>query len=182
MALSLHGLRFVGKVRGLTTVPIIADLKIVDVCHIAHRIAANAIEAGCDAVTLCGVCGPEVVAFVVREVGSKHIILFTQFTVSTGMISDQIANKVVRYAVDFDLLGVQVPGTRPKRIASVRKIAGEGLMIMSFGIGKQGPDYAQAAKAGADLEIVGRKIIEAKNPLAEAKLARERIVNELRQV
>jgi orotidine-5'-phosphate decarboxylase len=60
------------------------------------------------------------------------------------------------------------------RLALIKEAAGR-LPIYSPGIGVQGGDAVAAAQSGSDYLIVGRSIIEAKDPLAAARELREKI-------
>jgi len=69
--------------------------------------------------------------------------------------------------------GIIAPATRPQRLAELRSLANE-LMILTPGVGAQGGSAADAILAGADYIIVGRSIYQADDPRAAAqKLADE---------
>jgi len=74
----------------------------------------------------------------------------------------RFAREARRWGAD----GVVVSGKAPAVIRSVRRLVGEGVPILSPGIGFQGGDAAKALGAGADYLIVGRTIVDAPDPAA----------------
>ena len=85
------------------------------------------------------------------------------------MVADQLA----KLAVEVGATGVIAPATRPERIAHVRSIVGN-LLILSPGVGAQGGSAVEAVRQGADYVIVGRSIYSDPDPQAAARgVARE---------
>jgi orotidine-5'-phosphate decarboxylase len=134
------GPHIVRMIKEIGAIPLIADFKIMDVPFIAMKIVAAALDKGCDAVTICGQCGPTVL----RECADyaramdKGIIVFTEFTHPDGLIDSDTANQVALTARELNLYGIQAPGTQPERIARIREIV--------------------------DFEIIGRAICDAQSP------------------
>lgn len=62
----------------------------------------------------------------------------------------------------------------------IKEMQGRRLAVYSPGIGAQGGDAAAAAKAGADYMIVGRAIVESKNPASAALDIKKRISSAVR--
>ncbi|MGI0037253.1 MAG: orotidine 5'-phosphate decarboxylase / HUMPS family protein, partial [Nitrososphaera sp.] len=62
----------------------------------------------------------------------------------------------------------------------IKEVSGRQLPIYSPGIGVQGGDAEAAARAGADYMIVGRSILESKNPASTALDFKERISSAFR--
>jgi len=71
------------------------------------------------------------------------------------------ARKAKRWGAD----GVVVSSKSPSIIREVRSIVGREQVILSPGVGFQGGDAGKAVQAGSDYLIVGRSIVEAKDPL-----------------
>ena len=65
--------------------------------------------------------------------------------------------------------GIIVGATFPKIISDCKKITGKKLDIYSPGIGTQGGDAKQAIANGCDFLIVGRTILNSKDPVYTAK-------------
>lgn len=160
------GLPIIHRIKEYCQLPLIADLKIMDVPHIARKILSSALNEGCDIVTISGQCGPTVIKDCLEFAHSmgKEIIIFTEFTHSDGLIDSNTANRVAYLSRELKVYGIQAPGTKPERVSQLRDIVGPDLVIVSCGIGAQGPAVGSALKAGADFEIIGRKICDADNP------------------
>lgn len=107
------------------------------------------------------------------QIRDKGIIAFTEFTHRDGFIDSETADLVALTARRLGLYGIQAPGTKPERITRLRKVAGPDMVIVSCGIGAQGPKAGSAIGAGADFEIVGRAISSAQNPALAAKTIRD---------
>lgn len=159
------GLGFIEKIKQFNK-PVIADFKVADIPDIGRKICEIAVKSGADYVIVHGFVGEDVVKacsevakiFVVAEMshpGAKDYM---------GSEADKIAAMAKKYAY-----GIVAPATRPERIRQLRKIVGEGVIIISPGIKTQGAKAGDAIKAGADFEIIGRGICAAQNPKKAAK-------------
>lgn len=158
------GLGFMGKLKKFKK-PLIADFKVADIPFISVEICELAVESGADYVIVHGFAGEDVIKacskivdiFVVAEMthpGSKDFI---------SKEAEKIAKMAKKHAY-----GIVAPATRPERIKKLRKIAGD-LVIISPGVKAQGAEVGSAIKAGADFEIIGRKIYDSKDPKEAAK-------------
>ena len=174
--LYMCGAPLIGRLKTHYSLPIVADLKLTDVSHIATRVVRLFRDEGADAVILTGLCGSEVLRDAVEEGGSCcEIWAFTEFTHDSGLIDVQLANQTVRTATRSGVVGLQVPGTRPFRIEDVRTDVGEDIAIVACGIGMQGGRFGSAIAAGANLEIIGRAIYATPSPQEAAEAARRAI-------
>ena len=90
------------------------------------------------------------------------------------MFTAKHAEEMARLGVECGAKGFIAPATRPERIAAIREIIGDRL-ILSPGVGAQGGSASSAIKAGADYVIVGRAIYKADDPKAVAKSICEEI-------
>lgn len=157
------------EIKNKINLPIIADLKLLDMPNMAGRITKDAINAGIDGVTVAGSIGIEGIQACRNILKDKLLFVFTQFTHCGGLIDDSEANKYIKYASSLGCDGIQVPATKKGRIKEVRKKVGRKLMIISCGIGTQnfydsefdGPAIGSAIRDGADYEIIGRSIYSA---------------------
>lgn len=163
------GIQIVKKIKNICDIPIIADFKIMDTSVIATTIVKIALYSGCDGVMLCGVIGPTAISDCIEIAGKDMTFVFTEFTQPDGLINPKLSDDVARIAKDLGAYGIQAPGTKPDRIKRLRDIVGSDLKIISCGIGAQGPPPGSAIKAGADFEIIGRAIYDAKNPKLAVK-------------
>lgn len=154
--------------------PIIVDLKIMDAPHIANRMTVLSMDAGADIVSVCGICGSTVLRECVQLTHhrQRRLLVFLEFTQLNGLIEEKQANRIALLAKEEGAWGILAPGTKPHRISELRSLVGNGLVIISCGIGTQGPKPGTAIQAGADFEIVGREICAAPNPeVAAATIA-----------
>ncbi len=164
------GLNIVNEISAIA--PVIADLKIADIpnttrliCEAALGAGANGIIAhaftGRDSLQSCADCSKRYNAelFVVTEMSHPGAEQFMA----------PLAAELSKLAVDINAAGVVAPATRPDRIRFIRSIIGDR-SIISPGVGAQGGSASAALAAGADYLIVGRSIIESKDPAASAEL------------
>ncbi len=158
------GLDIVNKLKSIADIPVIADFKIMDYSLIAVKNVKTAIDAGYDAVVVCGACGPTVISRCVKAANDKKVFIFVEFTHRDGLLNSNIANRSARLAKELGAYGIFAPGTKPNRVRELRRIVGNDFIIVCCGIGAQGPKPGSAIKAGADFEIIGRAIYEAENP------------------
>ncbi len=86
-----------------------------------------------------------------------------------------MADEYIDLSLELKCDGIQVPGTKPNRISEIRRKVGNSLIIISCGVGAQGPLYGSAIVAGADYEIIGRIIYNSERPEEEARRARDQI-------
>ncbi|MCI0561359.1 MAG: orotidine-5'-phosphate decarboxylase, partial [Nitrososphaera sp.] len=171
------GWKIVSDVKRICSKPIIADLKLMDVPHIAERICTRAKEMDVDAIMLCGATGLDTLGYC-RACFPGMIFIVTQFTHCQDVIPDNQADSVADNALKLGCEGVQVPATYLHRVRHIRELVGEDAILISCGVGRQGPEAGSAIAAGADFEIIGREIYanaEAMTAADAARLARERI-------
>jgi orotidine-5'-phosphate decarboxylase len=151
--------------------PVIADLKIADIpntnkliCEAVLRKGASGIIAhafpGLDSLQAC--------ADSALAHGADLYVVTEMSHPGAGKFMAPLAEDLARLAVDVNAAGVVAPATRPERIALIRSIIGNKVII-SPGVGAQGGSALQAIQAGADYLIVGRSVFEADNPLESAR-------------
>ena len=74
----------------------------------------------------------------------------------------------LKRAIEWKSAGIIMGSTRPEKIRFAREKVGKKIKIFSPGSGAQGGDALKALEAGCDYLIIGRKIIESKDPKATA--------------
>lgn len=154
-----NGLESVKKIKKITDLPLIADLKIADVPFIAKKIIRMASNVGFEAATICGFIGPESCNECIEIAKDMKIFIITEFTNPSGNIfTGPFSEDVAIMAKELGAYGIQAPATRPERIMKFRELIGNDMTIISCGIGQQGPAFGSAIRAGADFEIIGRAI------------------------
>jgi len=81
----------------------------------------------------------------------------------------QLYQLFLNWALAAKVDGIVVGATFPKIIQYCSKKAGKNLSIFSPGVGTQGGDAQEVISSGTNYLIVGRTIINSKNPVAVAK-------------
>ena len=75
----------------------------------------------------------------------------------------------LKWALSSKVDGIIVGATFPKIISECKKITGKKLSVYSPGIGTQGGKIKETIANGSDFLIVGRTILNSKNPVNTAK-------------
>ena len=81
----------------------------------------------------------------------------------------QLYQLFLNWALTAKVDGIVVGATFPKIIQYCSKQAGKNLSIFSPGVGTQGGNASEVMSSGTDYLIVGRTILNAKNPVEVAK-------------
>ena len=81
----------------------------------------------------------------------------------------QLYQLFLNWALTAKVDGIVVGATFPKIIQYCSKQAGKNLSIFSPGVGTQGGNASEVISSGTDYLIVGRTILNAKNPITAAK-------------
>jgi orotidine-5'-phosphate decarboxylase len=81
----------------------------------------------------------------------------------------QLYQLFLNWALTAKVDGIVVGATFPKIIQYCSKQAGKNLSIFSPGVGTQGGNASEVISSGTDYLIVGRTILNAKNPVIVAK-------------
>ncbi|MDQ7786733.1 MAG: orotidine-5'-phosphate decarboxylase [Thermodesulfovibrionales bacterium] len=152
------GWNILKELKTYTNKPLIVDLKLMDIPYISEKLSRKALENGADGMIICGPVGDETISTCKAIFKSKMIFLFTEFTHPSGLITDEMADEYIELALTLNCDGIQVPGTKHERISAIKKKVNNRLIIISCGIGIQGPQIGSAIAAGADYEIIGRSI------------------------
>ncbi|MCP8308380.1 MAG: orotidine-5'-phosphate decarboxylase [archaeon] len=87
--------------------------------------------------------------------------------IDKNLKQEKIYELFVKRAIDWNADGIVVGSTDLDILSSIASRAKGKLLTFSPGIGAQGGDAMKAVKAGADFIIVGRSIIESKDPLSK---------------
>ena len=157
---------------------VICDFKVADIPNTVSLIVSNAVKRGAAAVIVHAFTGDDSLKAAVEAAGNADIYAVTEMSHPGGkMFTAKHAEEMARLGVECGAKGFIAPATRPERIAAIREIIGDRL-ILSPGVGAQGGSASSAIKAGADYVIVGRAIYKAEDPKAVAKA----ICDEIRTV
>ena len=158
----------INRLAGITDV--ICDFKVADIPNTVRLIVENCVSRGAAAVIVHAFTGDDSMrAAVEAAAGKAMIIAVTEMSHPGGkMFTAQHAEELARMGAENGARGFIAPATRPDRIALVRSVVGDGL-ILTPGVGAQGGSARAAVEAGADYVIVGRAIYNSEDPAATAK-------------
>ncbi|MEW5760093.1 MAG: orotidine-5'-phosphate decarboxylase [Candidatus Thermoplasmatota archaeon] len=155
---------------------VLCDFKVADIPYINSLITRKAKENFGKGIIVHGFVGRDAIGEVLKE-GIEVYVVVEMTHEGAVEFMEPIGEKLAKIAKETNANGIIAPGTRPERIAKLRKIIGK-LKILSPGIGLQGGNVEDAIKNGADYVIVGRSICESKEP----KKSVEDIINRIREV
>lgn len=159
---------------------VIADLKLNDIASTNLLTTSYLWRAGFDAVIVNPIAGYEDGLEPLLEdarIQEKGVIVLGYMSHSGAQdtyglsVNSPLHDRVstlselfVSRALDWGADGLVIGATYPKTIKKTRQLVGDRLPIFSPGIATQGGDPKAAIKAGTDFLIVGRGILEAKDP------------------
>jgi len=177
--------------------PTIMDAKINDIGNTNRVIAEYYFKAGFDAVIANPFVGWEEglqpVFDVARKMNRGVIILvyMSHKGAAEGygqIVQDPSTEKLIpqyrvfaEKALKWKADGAVVGATYPDKIREVKAILNENVPIYSPGVGAQGGDVTAPVEAGASYLIVGRTIVEARDPAETAKRIKETAWQSLRR-
>jgi len=175
--------KIVGRAHDLG-LPTIMDAKINDIGNTNRAIAEYYYKAGFDAVIASSFVGWEEGLQPVFDVAKKMnrgvivLVYMSHKAAAEGYgqaVQDSITKRLVpqyrifaEKALSWSADGAVVGATYPDKIREVHAILKENVPIYSPGVGAQGGDIEAAVRAGARYLIVGRTIVEAKDPVKTA--------------
>ncbi len=134
-------------------IPVIVDVKLADVPHVAREIIGRLISRGACCVIAHGFLGESL-----RGLPLDSMYIVAKMTVPT--LYDMHMDEVVLTALRLGARGLVLPANDPAAIRRVREMVGCGPPIISPGVGVQGAAPGDALKSGASFEIVGRFLFE----------------------
>lgn len=157
---------------------VICDFKVADIPNTVSLIVKNAVARGASGVIVHAFTGDDSLKAAVEAAGKAKIFAVTEMSHPGGkMFTALHATEMAKLGVKCGVTGFIAPATRPERIAVIRQVIGDKL-ILSPGVGVQGGSASSAIKAGADYVIVGRAIYGSDDPIGVAKS----IVDEIKTV
>ena len=162
----------------------IADIKLNDIGNTNHITSKTLWDFGFDAIIVNPIMGPKSLKKIVTAAHkqNKGVIALCHMSAPEAKPSYSIDVKLsknskpkplyqlfLNWAISNKADGIIVGATFPKIINDCKKIAGKKLDIYSPGIGVQGGDAKQAIANGSDFLIVGRTILDSKDPIHTVK-------------
>jgi len=162
----------------------IADIKLNDIGDTNEITTKTLWNFGFDAVIVNPIMGPKSLKKIVTEAHrqDKGVIALCHMSAPEAKLSYDINVKLtkkskviplyqlfLKWAISNKVDGIIAGATYPKIINYCKKISGKKLDIYSPGIGTQGGSVKKAITSGSDFLIVGRTILNSKNPADTAK-------------
>lgn len=160
----------------------IADLKLNDIGNTNNVTAENLWKLGFDAIIVNPIMGLESLQNLVDSSHKKDKGIITlchmsapearlsyDLMISEGKKSKKLYQLFLEWALKSNVDGIIVGATFPEIISYCKKRSNENLSIFSPGVGTQGGDSKKVLSAGSDYLIVGRSILNAKDPVSVAK-------------
>jgi len=167
--LYLNGSDWLPKFRARIRLPIILDLKLAETDFMSKKLIEFFCKLGVDGIIVHSFAGGIAQMLYIAKKYDVVLYMIVNMTTSSMYSSDTRDIKNICSLVEGQPLsgGVVLPASGVETIAAVRERF-PSLQILSPGIGAQGTLLGSAITAGADYEIVGRRITEAVNPAEKA--------------
>ena len=160
----------------------IADIKLNDIGNTNFITAENLWNMGFDAVIVNPIMGKKSLKNLVElsHKKNKGVISLCHMSAPEAKLSYELEIKInskkqqlyqlfLDWALTSHVDGIIVGATYPKIISYCKKSARGKLSLFSPGIGTQGGSASKAKKLGSDYLIVGRTILNSKNPVETTK-------------
>ena len=160
----------------------IADIKLNDIGNTNFITAENLWNMGFDAVIVNPIMGKKSLKNLVElsHKKNKGVISLCHMSAPEAKLSYELEIKInskkqqlyqlfLDWALTSHVDGIIVGATYPKIISYCKKSVRGKLSLFSPGIGTQGGSASKAKKLGSDYLIVGRTILNSKNPVETTK-------------
>jgi len=162
----------------------IADIKLNDIGNTNQITSKTLWSFGFDAIIVNPIMGPKSLKKIVREAHKRDrgVIALCHMSAPEAKASYEINVKLsknskpkplyqlfLKWAISNKADGIIVGATFPKIINDCKKNAGKKLDIYSPGVGVQGGNAKKAIANGSDFLIVGRTILDSKDPVRTVK-------------
>jgi len=178
LLIMVNGAAAIDQVRKEIQLPVITDFKVADIPEISGAIVRCALEYGADGITLQGFVGGDTMQECIKVAHESSGITFIVTEMShpgAERFMQPVGEEIAKMAKELGSDGIVAPATRSERTKEYRKIIGDEMLIMSPGVGAQGARVGDAIRAGANFEVIGRRIYQAENPGEAAKRFSEMI-------
>ena len=159
----------------------IADIKLNDIGNTNRVTTEHLWNLGFDAVIANPIMGLDSLKNLVKSSHKqqKGVITLCHMSAPEAKLSydmeikmgkkQQLYQLFLNWALTAKVDGIVVGATFPKIIQYCSKQAGKNLSIFSPGVGTQGGNASEVSSSGTNYLIVGRTILNAKNPVSVAK-------------
>ena len=170
------------EIKKIQDIPIILDAKLADIDSSNETKTEFFLNKGYDAIICHGFPGQKAVEAIVKKADElgKGVFLLTAMTSPGNLFSPDKVEALADMAKRLDVAGVIAPGNKYEITANVRSRIDKKQLILSPGVGAQGGEADAAVNAGTDFPIVGRALLEAKEPEKAAIETKDMINNALK--
>jgi orotidine-5'-phosphate decarboxylase len=186
LPLGMKNLTKINRVAHDVGLQTIADIKLNDIGNTNKITTEKLWQAGFDAVIVNPIMGPENLQSLIElahkddhgvitlvHMSHPDAKLGYGLTVLQNKMTLKINELFLEWSCSMKADGIVVGATVPKIIKSCYKKTKGRCEIYSPGVGTQGGDPINTLKSGANYLIVGRTILNAKDPVLEAKKLQE---------
>ncbi len=150
----------------------IADLKIADIPYISALTANMIKKLGFDAIIAHAFVGEDTIEAIKKEIS---VICVVAMSSAGSILLDHHFLELLNMCNKLKVGGIVAPANKLDILKKIRE--NTHLKIFTPGIGVQGGSYELALKYGADYLIIGRSILQSKNPILEL----EKILNKIHE-
>lgn len=167
-----HGLRVIKDIKEVSGLPILACFKVADIPLISARIMNVTIDEGANGITVHGIFGRDTIKACIDVARPRNVDVYVLTEMShPGALefNQSFGEEIAKMAKEVGATGIVAPATRPQRVRRYREIVGNGMVIISPGIGPQGGKVGDAILGGANFEIIGRLIYNSQDPAEAAR-------------
>ncbi len=183
LPLSQKQITKINKVAHDSNLQTIADIKLNDIGNTNFVAVQTLWDLGFDAVIVNPMMGPSSLENIVNlahknkkgiislcHMSSPEAKITYELEVQTQSKKTNLYKLFLEWATKTKTDGIIVGATYPKIVRFCKQKTNDKINIYSPGIGTQGGDIQKTIKSGSDYLIVGRTILNSKNPKQTAKL------------
>lgn len=155
------GYKTISHIKKKYSLPILVDSKLKDVPHVLLSTARSLADHGASAFTCWADIGEESLRMLLDNLdGVIDLVVLTALTNLPQPSQEDNARNNILLAVKCGCRFIQIPGNFPALIKWARSNIPPDIKILSCGIGTQGGIVGEAIRYGANLEIIGRKLLD----------------------
>ncbi|MEM4311802.1 MAG: orotidine-5'-phosphate decarboxylase [Nitrososphaerales archaeon] len=178
LSLSIEEIReLTSKAKGELNLLTIADIKLNDIAYTNLNTAKLLWENGFDALIVNPIAGYEdglkPLIETSKKLGKGIINLVYMSHKGTEDFYSYLYEKFLTKSLEWEVDGIIVGATNLKILSNISRRVGGKLLIFSPGIGAQGGKVKEALKNGSDFIIVGRSILDSREPESTAEKIRQ---------
>lgn len=153
-----NGLSIIKKIKKISDLDIICDLKLAEIPSLSGEIAARVYSLGADGIIVQGFVGEKVIDQIYEKAPGLKIYVVSEMTHNDGGFTSKHLEDFANMAKRKQVFGIIGPGNRPDNLQKIKDIVQSEVKVIAAGIGAQGGEEANVIRHGADYLIEGSKI------------------------